>query len=99
MNEAPTAPTREELSDLIRQTLSMRLKRPIEDITLETRFETLDLDSLDMAELFFLLEDKLQTTIPLEQGVHLDIVADVLELIVLHLPTSDLKHNVTYRPV
>ena len=85
MNEKPSILTREALAVLICETLAKRLRKPIEEITLQTRFDELEMDSLDLAELFFLLEDELKATIPLEQGVQLESVGDVLDLIALCL--------------
>lgn len=84
-------PNRDALAKLICETLAKRLKRPVEDITLQTRFESLQMDSLDLAEMFFLLEEELKTTIPLDQGVKLQSVGDVLELVTNTLQEASLK--------
>lgn len=86
MTELNAARGGEALSTLIRETVAHRMKKPLEQITPETRFEELDLDSLDMAELFFLLEDRLQVTIALDQGVHLKTVEDVIAWVATHMP-------------
>ena len=86
MNKTEAPLTRQELEWLIRQTLAKRLKKSVNDISLETLFEELEVDSLDLAELFFLLEDELSTTIPLQQGVQLKSIRDVADLVVQHLP-------------
>lgn len=88
-----TKPTRDVLANLICKTLAKRLKKPVEDITLQTRFDALQMDSLDLAELFFLLEEDLKMTLPLEQGVKLESINDVLDLMMNSLQTSSLTSN------
>lgn len=88
MNKMSTNLTRDALATLICETLTKRLKIPIEDITLQTRFESLQMDSLDLAEMFFLLEDELKMTIPLDQGVQLASIHDALELILRVRPDA-----------
>ncbi len=93
MNEITTTLTHEALAQLICETLAKRLKKPVEDITLQTRFDTLQMDSLDLAEMFFLLEDELKMTIPLDQGVQLVSIQDALELILHALQGSPTQAN------
>lgn len=93
MNEMSTNLTREALATLICETLANRLRKPIADIGLQTRFETLQMDSLDLAEMFFLLEDELKMTIPLDQGVQLESIQDALELILRSLQASPVQEN------
>lgn len=81
MNEKTINLSREEISTLICETLVKRLKRPLEEINLQTRFDALQMDSLDLAEMFFLLEDELKMHIPLDQGVQLETVHDVVALV------------------
>lgn len=83
MNELtlPPTPTQDELTKLICETLSRRMRRPVEELNLVTSFESLQMDSLDLAEMFFLLEEELKTTIPLDQGVKLQSIGDVLEIV------------------
>lgn len=93
MNEMSTNLTCDALARLICETLAKRLKKPVEDISLQTRFETLQMDSLDLAEMFFLLEDELKITIPLDQGVQLASIQDVLELILCSMEVSPVQEN------
>lgn len=93
MNEMTTPLTRDSLAQLICETLAKRLRKPVEEITLETRFDSLQMDSLDLAEMFFLLEDELKVTIPLDQGVQLSSIQDTLELILRALQASAVKAN------
>jgi acyl carrier protein len=93
MNEMSTNLTRDALATLICETLAKRLRKPIEDISLQTRFETLQMDSLDLAEMFFLLEDELKMTIPLDQGVQLESIQDALELILRSLQAFPVQEN------
>lgn len=73
--------SRPAIESMVLSTVAKRLKRPMEEIALDTRFEDLGVDSLDMAEMFFLLEDQLLKTIPLDQGVRLQTVGDVVTLV------------------
>jgi len=91
MNNMTTPLTRDELAQLICETLAKRLRKPMEEITLQTRFDTLQMDSLDLAEMFFLLEDELKVTIPLDQGVQLESIQDAHELIFRTLQGSTAK--------
>ena len=93
MIEMSTNLTRDALAKLICETLAKRLKKPVEDISLQTRFQTLQMDSLDLAEMFFLLEDELKMTIPLDQGVQLASIQDVLELILCSMQVSPVQEN------
>ena len=92
MNEMTTPLTRDELAQLICETLAKRLHKPMEELTLQTRFDTLQMDSLDLAEMFFLLEDELKLTIPLDQGVQLESIQDAHELILCTLQELSLIH-------
>lgn len=81
---SPQNLTRKQIEGLVINTLSRRLQKPAHEITPDTRFEELGVDSLDMAELFFLLEDQLLKTIPLEQGVRLENVGEAVALVFKH---------------
>nr|CBA28204.1 hypothetical protein Csp_A06110 [Curvibacter putative symbiont of Hydra magnipapillata] len=93
MNELTlTTPTaRDALAKLIFETLAKRMRRPVEELNLQTSFESLQMDSLDLAEMLFLLEEELKTTIPLDQGVKLQSIGDVLELVTNTLQEASLK--------
>ena len=93
MNEMtlPPTPTPDELTKLICETLSRRMRRPVEELNMQTSFESLQMDSLDLAEMFFLLEEELKTNIPLDQGVKLQSIDDVLELVTNTLQEASLK--------
>ena len=67
---------------LVRQTIAKRLRREIEDIQLDTPFHDLNLDSLDLAELLFLLEDQLKKQINVNQTSHLKTVHDIVTLVI-----------------
>lgn len=84
MNRSKSNLTREEIEGLIRLTLAKRLKKPVDDIEPNVGFEEMGLDSLDMAELFFLLEDELDAAIPLDQGVRLETVEEAAALVFKH---------------
>lgn len=90
-SESVVAPTMslQAIESMVRSTLAKRLKKPLEEITAETQFDDLGVDSLDMAELFFLLEDQLQSSIPLEQGVRLRTVGDAVTLVADHLASKE----------
>lgn len=87
----PPTPTPDELTKLICETLATRMRKPVEELNLQTSFEALQMDSLDLAEMFFLLEEELKTTIPLDQGVKLLRIGDVLELVVSTLQEASPK--------
>lgn len=91
MNEMTSIPNRDALAQLICETLARRMRKPVEEINMQTSFESLQMDSLDLAEMFFLLEEELKTTIPLDQGVKLQSVGDVLELVTNTLQEASLK--------
>lgn len=93
MNEMTTPLTHDAIAQLICETLARRLKKPVKDITMQTRFDSLQMDSLDLAEMFFLLEDELKMTIPLDQGVQLVSIQDALELILRALHGSPTQAN------
>jgi acyl carrier protein len=66
---------------LVRQTIAKRLRVDIEDIQLNTHFDELNLDSLDLAELLFLLEDQIKKQINIDQVSNLQTVNDVVVLV------------------
>lgn len=72
--------TRASLELMIRRILARKLMLPEDDILLESNLADLGLDSLDLAELFFVLEDQLLRTIPLDQNVRLKTVGDAVAL-------------------
>ena len=63
--------------DAIREILSENLSIDPESITEESTFESLNIDSLDMVELVFALEDKLDIDFGEPEG--LQNVADVIK--------------------
>lgn len=78
----PTLPmTLDAVELLVRQTIAKRLRREIEDIQLDTHFDELNLDSLDLAELLFLLEDQIKKQIHIDQTSNLQTVNDVVALV------------------
>lgn len=66
---------------LVRQTVAKRLRIDVNGVQLDTNFHDLNLDSLDLAELFFLLEDQLKRQINVNQTSNLQTVNDVVILI------------------
>lgn len=78
----PTLPmTLSAVELLVRQTIAKRLRVDIEDIQLDTQFDELNLDSLDLAELLFLLEDQIKKQINIDQTANLKTVQDVAALV------------------
>jgi acyl carrier protein len=53
----------------------------LNEVQLDTNFDDLNLDSLDLAELFFLLEDQLKKQIHVDQTTNLKTVSDVVGLV------------------
>jgi len=79
----PTPPmTLDAVELLVRQTIAKRLRLDIENIQLDTHFDELNLDSLDLAELLFLLEDQIKKQINVDQTVKLKSVCDVVMLVI-----------------
>ena len=100
----PQKRNRKQVEDMVINTLARRLKKQPQEITLNTRFEELGVDSLDMAELIFLLEDQLLKTIPLEQGVRLETVGEAVTLVFKHVNANQLaqesaKHQAKRNPI
>lgn len=78
----PTPPmTLDTVELLVRQTIAKRLRLDIENIQPDTHLHDLNLDSLDLAELFFLLEDQIKKQINLDQTSNLQTVNDVAILV------------------
>jgi acyl carrier protein len=67
---------------LVRQTIAKRLRLDIENIQLDTHLHDLNLDSLDLAELLFLLEDQIKKQINIDQTANLKTVQDVVTLVI-----------------
>lgn len=68
----------DSLALLVRQTVARRLRKSADEIGLDASFEALGIDSLDLAELFFLLEECLGTRMKMELGRKLTTVRDVV---------------------
>ena len=66
---------------LVRHTIAKRLRIDMNEVQLDTNFHDLNLDSLDLAELFFLLEDELKKQINVDQINNLETVNDVVMLV------------------
>lgn len=78
----PTPPmTLDTVELLVRQTIAKRLRLDIENIQPDTHLHDLNLDSLDLAELFFLLEDQIKKQINLDKTSNLQTVNDVAILV------------------
>ncbi len=71
----------ESVALLVRQTIAKRLRIDLNEVQLDTNFHDLNLDSLDLAELFFLLEDQLKKQIHVDQTTNLKTVSDVVGLV------------------
>jgi acyl carrier protein len=71
----------ESVELLVRQTIAKRLRIDLNEVQLDTNFDDLNLDSLDLAELFFLLEDQLKKQIHVDQTTNLKTVSDVVGLV------------------
>lgn len=71
----------DSLALLVRQTIAKRLRKSIDEIPLDASFEELDIDSLDLAELFFLLEERLGTPMQIDFGLKLSSIRDVVTVI------------------
>ncbi len=71
----------ESVALLVRQAIAKRLRIDLNEVQLDTNFDDLNLDSLDLAELFFLLEDQLKKQIHVDQTTNLKTVSDVVGLV------------------
>ncbi len=81
MTNAPLSVDVESVALLVRQTIAKRLRIDLNEVQLDTNFDDLNLDSLDLAELFFLLEDQLKKQIHVDQTTNLKTVSDVVGLV------------------
>jgi acyl carrier protein len=81
MTNAPLSMNVESVALLVRQTIAKRLRIDLNEVQLDTNFHDLNLDSLDLAELFFLLEDQLKKQIHVDQTTNLKTVNDVVGLV------------------
>ncbi len=81
MTNAPLSMDVESVALLVRQTIAKRLRIDLNEVQLDTNFHDLNLDSLDLAELFFLLEDQLKKQIHVDQTTNLKTVNDVVGLV------------------
>lgn len=89
MSHLPSNPSAEHalprdfdsLALLVRQTIARQLRKHVDDVGLDAPFEELGIDSLDLAELFFLLEDRLGTPMEIDLGLKLTSVRDVVTAI------------------
>lgn len=75
----------ESVELLVRQTIAKRLRIDVNEVQLDTKLHDLNLDSLDLAELFFLLEDQLKRQVNVHQTSNLQTVNDVVILVCGHL--------------
>lgn len=67
---------------MIAERLAERVGCPVSDITPETKFESLGLDSLDLAELLIELENRLQIEIETDRKIPtLKDLTDMIEAI------------------
>lgn len=81
MTNAPLSMNVESVAVLVRQIIAKRLRIDLNEVQLDTKFHDLNLDSLDLAEFFFLLEDQLKKQIHVDQTTNLKTVNDVVELV------------------
>lgn len=65
--------------DKIRQVISENMDIPMDDITLESSFEDMNVDSLDMVEIVMALEEAFDITI--EESTGLKTVGDLVKYV------------------
>ena len=65
--------------DKIRQVISENMDIPVDDITLESSFEDMNVDSLDMVEIVMALEEAFDITI--EESTGLKTVGDLVKYV------------------
>lgn len=66
---------------LVINTLARQLEIKVTQISPHTRFDELKMDSIDIAELIFQLEDCLLIALPLADGVQVQTIQDAINLI------------------
>jgi acyl carrier protein len=66
--------------DRLNATLVSNYQIDPESVTLDANFASLDMDSLDVAEMLFTIEDKFKVTFPVEPE-HMPTVGDVVRYI------------------
>ena len=71
-----------ELQERVRKTLAEQLSVPMDQVTMEARFqEDLDADSLDLVEAVLALEEELGVSIPEEEMENVKTVGQAVELV------------------
>lgn len=76
---ALTEMTEKEIFDAIAELIADRTDCNVSDITMESTFKDLGIDSLDTVDLLMNLEDKLGTSIELDQKI--ETVGDLVKFI------------------
>lgn len=66
---------------LVRETIARRLRKDVDEIDLDASFDHLMIDSLDLFELFFLLEERLGAPMDVSLDLKLTTVRDVVTVI------------------
>ncbi len=70
-----------EMYDRIRTYLSQQLDIPVEEMSRDTTFESLHLDSLDMMEMVMDMEEELGVDFEMEGEMKLETIGDLADFI------------------
>ena len=65
----------------------LRIERDL--IRVDSKLADLKLDSLDLAELLFALEDRLKRVIAIQQGDKFETIQDVISLVLVQMKSQD----------
>lgn len=65
----------------------LRIERDL--IRVDSKLADLKLDSLDLAELLFALEDRLKRVISIQQGDKFETIQDVISLVLVQMKSQD----------
>lgn len=68
--------------------ISKKLRLEPDLIQVDSKLADLKLDSLDLAELLFALEDRLKRSISIQQGDKFETVQDVINLVLAQMKSS-----------
>lgn len=80
---------RSEIEEKIRRLLAENLSVPVDQVTLESRFqEDLDADSLDLVEAVLALEEEFGVTIPEEEMESIRTVGQAVDMVTSKLGAS-----------
>jgi acyl carrier protein len=72
---------RDELAELLRATVLSVIERPFPEVDFDTPIAHMGVDSVSLAEIVTLIEDRLDIEIPVEEWLHADTLGDFVDAI------------------